>query len=83
MIKLTRLNHQELVLNSDLIEHMEVTPDTVVTLTTGQKMLVLESADEVIARVVEFRQLVMERMCQCAFFQRPSSDSESGDLHGR
>jgi len=41
MIQLTRLNHVPLVLNSDLIEHVEVTPDTVVTLTTGQKIVVV------------------------------------------
>lgn len=55
MIRLTRLNNVPLVVNSDLIEHIEVTPDTVVTLTSGQTFLVLESADEVIERVVAFR----------------------------
>jgi flagellar protein FlbD len=66
MIKLTRLSHEPLVLNSDLIEHMEVTPDTVITLTTGQKLRVSETADEVIARVIEFRRAVFERSCQCS-----------------
>jgi len=47
------------VLNSDLIEHIEVTPDTVVSLTTGQKFMVRESADEVIARVVDFRRRIL------------------------
>ena len=55
MIRLTRLNHGPFMLNSDLIEHLEVTPDTVITLTNGQKIVVLESADEVRDRVVEFR----------------------------
>ena len=55
MIRLTRLNHVPLVLNSDLIEHIEATPDTVITLTTGQIVRVRESADEVVDRVVEFR----------------------------
>jgi len=62
MIKLTRLNHAPLVLNSDLIEHVEVTPDTVITLTSGQKLMVLESADEVIERVVAFRRAVFQGM---------------------
>ncbi len=48
-----------MVLNSDLIEHVEVTPDTVVSLTTGQKFLVLESADELVRRVIEFRRAVL------------------------
>ena len=55
MIRLTRINHVPLVLNSDLIEHVEVTPDTVIAMTNGEKFMVLESADEVIARVVDFR----------------------------
>jgi flagellar protein FlbD len=46
------------VLNSDLIEYLEITPDTVITLTTGQKLRVSESADEVIARVIEFRRAI-------------------------
>jgi flagellar protein FlbD len=65
MIKLTRLSHELLVLNSDLIEYMEATPDTVITLTTGQKLRVSETADQVIERIVEFRRAVFERTCQC------------------
>jgi len=55
MIRVTRLNGSEFVLNSDLIESVEATPDTVVTLTSGRKLIVREPVDEVIARVVEFR----------------------------
>jgi flagellar protein FlbD len=58
MIRLTRLNHAPVVLNSDLIEHLEITPDTVITLTTGQVLRVLETADEVIARIIDFRRQV-------------------------
>lgn len=58
MITLTRLNRLPLVLNSDLIEHIEVTPDTVITLTTGQILRVRESAEEVIRRIVEFRRRI-------------------------
>jgi flagellar protein FlbD len=58
MIHLTRINHVSLVLNADLIEHVEVTPDTVITLTTGQKFMVLECPDEVIAKVIEFRRSI-------------------------
>jgi flagellar protein FlbD len=59
VIRLTRLNQVPLVVNSDLIEHVEITPDTVIALTTGQKILVLETADEVIERVVRFRHAVL------------------------
>jgi flagellar protein FlbD len=58
MIRLTRLNHVPIVLNADLIEHIEVTPDTVIVLTTGQRFMVLETADEVVDKVVEFRRSV-------------------------
>ncbi len=58
MIKLTRLNSSEVVINSDLIEHMEVTPDTVITLTTGEKIVVLEPVDEIINRVIEFKRKI-------------------------
>ena len=58
MIRLTRLNRVPLVLNSDLIEHIEATPDTVITLTTGQILRVRETADEVIDRIVEFRRRI-------------------------
>ena len=60
MIRLTRINKVPLVLNSDLIEHLEVTPDTVVSLTNGQKFLILETPEEVIDKVVEFRRLIMQ-----------------------
>jgi flagellar protein FlbD len=55
MIRLTRINHVPLVLNSDLIEHVETTPDTVISMINGQKFVVLESTDDVIRKVVEFR----------------------------
>lgn len=58
MIRLTRINQVPVVLNSDLIEQVEVTPDTVITLTTGHKLVVLEPADEVIEKVVEFRRRI-------------------------
>jgi flagellar protein FlbD len=58
MIRLTRINHLPLVLNSDLIEHVEITPDTVIAMTSGQKYMVLESADEVIERVIDFRRTI-------------------------
>jgi uncharacterized protein YlzI (FlbEa/FlbD family) len=45
-----------MILNSDLIEHIEMTPDTVIALTSGQKYMVLETTDEIIERVVSFRQ---------------------------
>lgn len=63
MIHLTRLNHLPLVLNSDLIEHIDVTPDTVISLTTGEKIVVLESVDQIVERVIGFRRSLFLGMC--------------------
>jgi flagellar protein FlbD len=61
MIRLTRINHVPLVLNADLIEHIEITPDTVIAMTSGQKFMVLESSDEVVRRVIQFRRAILNR----------------------
>lgn len=58
MIQLTRLNQVPFYLNSDLIEQIEITPDTVVTLTSGKKYLVLEDAEHVLERIVAFRRRI-------------------------
>jgi len=55
MIRVTRLNNKEFVLNSDLIEFMEETPDTVITLTGGNKYVVSDSVNILIERIIEFR----------------------------
>jgi flagellar protein FlbD len=60
MIRLTRLNHLALVLNSDLIEHIDVTPDTVIVMTTGQRFMVLETPEEIVSRVIDFRRLILQ-----------------------
>lgn len=59
MIRLTRLNGDPFLLNPDLIEHVEVTPDTVINLTTGHQFMVREPAGEVVSRVLEFRRAIM------------------------
>jgi flagellar protein FlbD len=55
MIKVKRLNGKEFIVNSDLILYVEETPDTVITLTTGQKVVVVETVDEIIDKVIEFK----------------------------
>ena len=60
MIKLTRLNNQPLAVNSDLIKFVEQAPDTVITLVTGEKLLVRESADDVLELIVGFRRSILE-----------------------
>lgn len=60
MIQLTRLNNHPLTVNSDLIKFVEQAPDTVITLINGEKILVLETAGEVLRRVVDFRRSVLQ-----------------------
>lgn len=60
MIQLTRLNNKSLILNSDLIKSVEQSPDTLVTLITGEKIVVLEKAAEVLNRVIDFRRSVLQ-----------------------
>jgi flagellar protein FlbD len=62
MIRLTRMSRSTVILNSDLIEHIEETPDTVITLTSGQKLMVMESAEDIIAKVIEFRTVLASRL---------------------
>ena len=78
MIRLTRLSRAEIVLNSDLIEHIDVTPDTVITLTTGQILRVLETADAVVDRIVEFRRRVYRPELHLRALAKPRRNPESG-----
>ncbi len=58
MIKLHKLNGQEIVINAELIETLEPGPETVVHLATGNKIPVKEKADDIISKVVEYRKAV-------------------------
>ena len=64
MIALTRLNHVAVLLNSDLIETIESTPDTIIRLTNGQKLIVLEHADEIVEKVRDFRRSISSGLCE-------------------
>jgi len=58
MIRVTRLNAESIFLNSDLIEYVESTPDTVLRLTSGQRLMVRESPEEIVSRVIQFRRSI-------------------------
>jgi flagellar protein FlbD len=60
MIFLTRLGGSEVVINTDLIVTVERTPDTVLCLTTGDRIMVKESVEEVVERAAAFRHRVMQ-----------------------
>ncbi|MBV8637072.1 MAG: flagellar FlbD family protein [Candidatus Eremiobacteraeota bacterium] len=58
MIALTRLNGQPVMVNSDLIEQIEETPDTVVTLTSGNRLVVRDRMADVQAKIIEFKRRI-------------------------
>jgi flagellar protein FlbD len=59
MILLTRLNHAVIGINADLIERIDATPDTVITLVDGKKYVVAETPEQVVERIVAFRANVL------------------------
>jgi flagellar protein FlbD len=56
MIELTKLHNEKIVVNADLIEFVEATPDTLISTTTGKKVMVKETVQEVVDRVVAYKQ---------------------------
>ncbi len=58
MIALTRLNGHPLMVNSDLIEQIEETPDTVITLTSGNKIIVRDAMNDVQQKIVDFKRKI-------------------------
>jgi len=75
LIQLTRLNGNPIALNSDLIKFVENAPDTVITLINGEKIIVRESSDEVVHRIVDFRRCVIAGLPSCG------ADINSAALH--
>lgn len=55
MIELTKFHNEKIIINADLIEFVESTPDTLISTTSGKKILVKETVEEVIEKVVEYR----------------------------
>ena len=66
MIKLTRLNNKPFYINPDMIEMMESQPDTMVTLTNGNKVLVKENPDEVVNIIIEFQARILSQKERCS-----------------
>lgn len=75
MITVHRLNGSELVINADLIESIEATPDTVVTLTTGKKIVVVDTVDQIIGAVIGFRREIGVNLPRV--IKRPSPDDDA------
>lgn len=66
MIPLTRLDGRDIVVNCDLIVTVESTPDTLLRLTTGDRILIKDSVEDVVSRVLAFRRRVLESFPQGA-----------------
>jgi flagellar protein FlbD len=62
MVTLTRLNGSSIVVNAEMIETLEATPDTIVTLTNGKKLVAKESVQELIDRIVEYRRRTLKNL---------------------
>ncbi len=58
MIEVTLLNNRKVVINADLIEVVEETPDTIITLNTERKMIVREKLDEIVSRVISYKRRI-------------------------
>jgi len=78
MIQLTRLNNQPLMVNSDLIKYVEKAPDTVLTLVSGEKLVVRESCEEVLGKIVEFRKSILPGLPVCRLAET-NADQRGGN----
>ncbi|GAB5403994.1 MAG: flagellar FlbD family protein [Aureliella sp.] len=78
MIKLTRLDHQQFILNADLIRYVENRPDTYVTLSSGERIVVRETMDEVVDRAVEYQQ----RKAMLPSFYPPAAETGTAAATG-
>ncbi len=59
MIKLTKMGGDEIIINAELIESVQATPDTVITMTTNKKVLVQDTVDAVVEKAVEYHRKVL------------------------
>lgn len=55
MIKVKKINGKDLIINAELIEFIEKTPDTIISMTTGKKIIVKDTSEELIKKVIEYR----------------------------
>jgi flagellar protein FlbD len=83
MIELTRLNGSPLVINCDLIKYAEAAPDTVLTLITGEKLVVLEACGEVLQRTLDYRASVLRRAWPEAQSALSAKSAYDADHHAR
>ena len=79
VIRLTRINKTSLAVNADLIKFVEAAPDTVITLSTGEKVVVAEGVEQIIEMIVQFRRSVLAGLaCPAMGIHFAASSSGSG-----
>lgn len=62
MITVTRINSQSITINAEVIEFVESTPDTIITTMTGKKIIIKDSVEDVIEKVIRYRQRCFEQL---------------------
>jgi flagellar protein FlbD len=75
MIRLTRLNHEPFYLNPDMIQEIESTPDTVLMLSSGMRIVVQEAPERVIEQVIDYRRRILSPPAQ----KRPTAQETDVD----
>lgn len=76
MIKLKRLNGSEIIVNAELLETVESTPDTIVTLTTGKKIIVENRVDDLVEQVISYRQKIHQPYLTLINQKKPNEGGE-------
>ena len=71
MIAVTKINQSKIIVNADLIEYAEQIPDTMLTLTTGRKIMVTESLEDIVRLVLEYREKQRAYPVPAAVPQKP------------
>lgn len=79
MIPLTRLNRTPVFVNADLIQHLEATPDTVITLTSGNNFMVRETPEQIIDHIVRYRR----RICNIEALTGASASQQAEAANGK
>lgn len=79
MIRATHLNKQEFYLNSDLVLCIEETPDTLILMTSGERIMVQESAEELVERIVAFKRRVIDGQVALNILHHPAPERADGD----
>lgn len=79
MIKLTLYNDADIVVNADIIESVERTPDTLISLSTGKKVMVKESVEDVIGKVIAYRRVIAKNG---RLFRGKSKNSLRSEMRG-